>query len=36
MVAEDFSAFASAILSKLIREVGGTPTPTETRFARAR
>jgi len=33
-VAEDFNAFASAILSKLIREVGATPgEPAETRFA---
>jgi hypothetical protein len=36
MVAEDFTAFASAILSKLIREVGGTPGEPETRFAGAR
>lgn len=37
MIAEDFTAFANAILSKLIKEVAGTPgAPAETRFARSR
>jgi hypothetical protein len=36
VIAEDFSAFSSAILSKLIKEVAAAPPAPETRFARWR